>query len=226
MNNQIYFILEGKELFVDEVFVDFNNLPIYFSCKSGDQYYLALCCEYENQDYILVNSSAKEIVEMLTAKITMRSTITKKAKHWVVVAGEDVSSDQISLINAPYLDEDVLPKDGAKYTIVTEQVKQYLKRIENELYSDNLYTAIEMENAPIDNNETQFEHIEITTPIEVYVGCFASKPQKENVLQTSPTVSFAYEKNSKCKSDDELEKLLEYSQVFGLKNYEKRISAA
>lgn len=30
MSNKVCFILEGKELYVDEVFVDFNELPIYF----------------------------------------------------------------------------------------------------------------------------------------------------------------------------------------------------
>lgn len=226
MNKKICFILDGNELFVDEVFVDFNNLPIYFSCTSGEQYYLALCCEYENQDYILVESSAKEIVEMLTARITIRSTIVKKAKHWVIIAGEDVSSDQISLINEPYFNEDILPKEGAKYTIVTEKVSQYLKRIEKELYSDELYTAVEMEKTPIDNNETQFEHIEITTPIEVYVGCFVIKTKYENVLQTSPSVSFAYEKDCKLQSNNISKKLLGCSQVFELENYKKRIAAA
>ena len=95
MNNKVCFILEGKELYIDEVFVDFNELPIYFSCISDDKYYLALCCEYDNQNYVLVESSSKEIVEMLTAKITIRSTFTKKVKHWVVVAGEDITKEQL-----------------------------------------------------------------------------------------------------------------------------------
>lgn len=125
-------VLKDNELYLDCVFIEFNELPIYFSCVSNNQYYLGLCCDFDNQNYVVVESSAKEISEMLNGKISMRSTFSCKTKHWVVTSGEDTSSDEITLINAPYLEEDVLPKEGAKYTVATKKVKQYLSRIENE----------------------------------------------------------------------------------------------
>ena len=226
MNNKVCFILEGKELYIDEVFVDFNELPIYFSCISDDKYYLALCCEYDNQDYVLVESSSKEIVEMLTARITIRSTFTKKAKHWVVVAGEDITKDEISLINEPYLDENILPKEGAKYAIVTEKVKQYLKRIENDLYRDETYTTIETTSERINDSDARFEQFEIIMPIEFYTRCFASKSKGDNISKTTHEISFAYEKSDHPLPNVASKASLDYDQAFGLKNIEDRGIAA
>ena len=226
MNNKVCFILEGKELYIDEVFVDFNELPIYFSCISDDKYYLALCCEYDNQDYVLVESSAKEIIEMLTARITMRSTFTKKAKHWVVVAGEDITKDKVYLIHTPYVDENILPKEGAKYTIVTEKVKQYLKHIEHDLYRDESYTIIETASERINDSDAQFDHFEIMMPIEFYTRCFASKTNGSNISKTTHEISFSYEKDDHHKSNVAFKESLDYDQAFGLKNIEDRGIAA
>ncbi|MBQ3176743.1 MAG: hypothetical protein IJB52_02905 [Clostridia bacterium] len=226
MNNKVCFILEGKELYIDEVFVDFNELPIYFSCISDDKYYLALCCEYDNQDYVLVESSVKEIIEMLTARITIRSTFTKKTKHWVVVAGEDITKDKISLIHTPYLDENILPKEGAKYAIVTEKVKQYLKRIEHDLYRDESYTTIATASKQINDRDTQFEHFEIITPIEFYTRYFASKTNGSNISKTTHEISFSYEKDDHYQSNVASKESLDYDRAFGLKNIEDRSIAA
>ena len=226
MNNKVCFILEGKELYMDEVFVDFNELPIYFSCVSDDKYYLALCCEYDSQDYVLVESSAKEIIEMLTARITMRSTFTKKVKHWVVVAGEDITEDKVSLIHAPYLDENILPKEGAKYTIVTEKTKRYLKHMEHDLYCEESYTTIGTASERIGDGDAQFEHFEIVMPIEFYTRCFASKTNGSNISKMTHESSFSYEKDDHNLSNVALKKSLDYDQAFGLKNIEDRGIAA
>lgn len=219
MNNLLYFVLKDKELYLDCVFVDFNELPIYFSCVSNNQYYLGLCCDYDNQNYVVVESSAKEISEMLNGKISMRSTFSCKTKHWVVTSGEDTSSDEITLINAPYLEEDVLPKEGAKYTVATEKVRQYLSRIENELYSDKTFTAIDM--TTIDQNY-QFGNFEITTPIDTYIECFSSRSKLENVTQSPQKVSLFYESYLNVTP----KVLLGYNQDFWLKDFEKRSIAA
>lgn len=133
MNNLLCFILEGKKLYLDKIFVDFNDFPLYFSCISNGQYYLCLCCDYDKQNYIIVESSAEEITKMLSGEITMRSTFVCKAKHWLVISGEDISLDKITLVNAPYLDENVLPKEGAKYCLHCCTKMTETRRKKNEL---------------------------------------------------------------------------------------------
>lgn len=226
MNNLLYFVLHGKELYLDEVFVDFNGLPIYFSCVSNNQYYLCLCCDYDNQNYVIVESSAKEIAEMLNGKITMRDTFTCKVKHWIVLSGEDTSLDETTLINAPYSDVDVLPKEGAKYTVATEKIRQYLSRIEKELYSDESFIAIDMTASCVDINNSQFENLEMTMPIDTYTGCFTSKSKLENMIQTSAVNSFVYERIDNPQLIVASKVTLSHNQDFGLEDFEKRSIAA
>lgn len=226
MNNMLYFVLQDKELYLDEVFVDFNNLPIFFSCISNNQYYLCLCCNCDNQDYVVVESSAKEIVEMLKGKITMRSTFTCKPRHWIVFSGEDTSLDEITLISAPYLEVDVLPKEGAKYTIATEKVKQYLSRIERELYSEETFITIDVTTPGAGANNSQFENFEITMPIDTYTGCFTSKSKLENMAQTPHRISFIYEKVDNPQSNVAFKASSSHNQAFGLDEFKERSIAA
>ena len=226
MNNMLYFVLQDKELYLDEVFVYFNNLPIYFSCISNNQYYLCLCCDYDNQNYVVVESSAKEIVEMLKGKITMRSAFTCKPQHWIVFSGEDTSLDEITLISAPYLEADVLPKEGAKYTVATEKVKQYLSRIERELYSEETFTAIDVTTPGVSANNSQFENFEITMPIDTYTGCFTSKSKLENMTQMSPGISFIYERIDNSQSNVAFKTPSSHNQAFGLDDFKERSIAA
>lgn len=224
MNKLKCFVLEGKELYLDEVFVDFNDLPIYFSCISNDQYYLALCCNYENQDYVVVESSAKEIVEMLTSKIAMRNTFTKKSKHWIVISGEDISLDKIQRVESSYMDEKILPIDGAKYIVTTEGIRQYLNRLESDLYNSTLYTTIDAIPAPTCERIEEIEQLDFVIPIS-YTGCFVLKSKSSQFKKTTKSILFAYDQYKERRTCRPIPQTSSNNKSFGMNDSKEKAVA-
>ena len=107
-----------------------------------------------------------------------------------------------------------------------EKVKQYLNRLEHDLYRNESYTTIETASKRINDSDAQFEHFGIIMPIEFYTRCFASTTKDSNISKTTHKISFAYEKNDHLRSNVEPKDPLEYDQAFGLKNIEDRGIAA
>ena len=55
MNKELCFILENKNVYLDHILVDYEYVPIFLLCKDDEcQYYLALCTNIENGEYIVV----------------------------------------------------------------------------------------------------------------------------------------------------------------------------
>ena len=93
MDQTSCFIIEGKHLYLEQVLVDDNGIPVFFLCKSKDQYYLALCTDIHALNYIVVIVSVTDVYYLLHGRIPMRDLILKQTEYWNIVSGEDVSSD-------------------------------------------------------------------------------------------------------------------------------------
>ena len=64
MNKEKCFIIDEKILYVEKVLVDFENIPIFFLCKSYDDYYVVLCVDFDNYNYIIVEASLIDIYNL------------------------------------------------------------------------------------------------------------------------------------------------------------------
>lgn len=93
MDQTLCFIIEGKHLYLEQVLVDDNGTPVFFLCKSKDQYYLALCIDIHALKYIVVIVSIMDVYHLLHGRIPMRDLILQQTEYWNIVSGEDVSSD-------------------------------------------------------------------------------------------------------------------------------------
>ena len=60
MDKQLCFKLDDNKLYLDQTLVNYNGIPIFFICKGKEEYYLVLCTDYENYNYIIVIISVKE----------------------------------------------------------------------------------------------------------------------------------------------------------------------
>ena len=66
--NELCFYIDGEEIYLDKVLVDYEHIPVFFVCSSTDSYYIALCTDIEQLSYILVKVSRADLYAMLQGK--------------------------------------------------------------------------------------------------------------------------------------------------------------
>ena len=83
MKKQVCFNLNGTNLYLDSVFVYFNEIPIFFTCiDTNENHYLVLCTNVDDLKYYIVTTSIKTIYDMLNKKISMREAILNSQQYW------------------------------------------------------------------------------------------------------------------------------------------------
>ena len=93
MMEQTFFIVDGQELILDKVLVEFDETPVFFVCKNNNICFIALNVDLEEERYILTRVSINGLSKMLHGKITMRELILQADRYWEVMVGEDVGKD-------------------------------------------------------------------------------------------------------------------------------------
>ena len=97
MNKELCFILENKNVYLDHILVDYEYVPIFFLCKDDEcQYYLALCTDIENGEYIVVKISLLSVYNLLHGNIAMRDVILNQKIFWKVVSGDEIKNDIVN----------------------------------------------------------------------------------------------------------------------------------
>lgn len=138
MDKQLCFILDNENIYLDKVLVSFNDIPILFVCRdSSKNYYLVLCSNLEELEYIIVQQSLKNLWSMLTKNITMRTAFLSCESFWFVKSGNTIEEDECAIIPKSKMDLDALPFENAMYETISEDDTLYVDRITNE-YLDNV----------------------------------------------------------------------------------------
>ena len=98
MKKDLCFIIEKKDLYLEKVLVDYMDIPIFFICKSNEDYYIALCIDVEEYNYVVAQMSLEDTYALLHGKIAMRDAILKQKEYWLIYSGvtpqEDVSREK------------------------------------------------------------------------------------------------------------------------------------
>lgn len=130
MNEQIFFNIGGKDLLLDKVLVEFNEMPIFFVCKYEKNYFVSSCLDMENEEYLVAQVELKDLSEMLHGKITMRDLILKGNRFWNVIVGEDIASDMVKEQTLDSIQLDELPYEGAYLNLATKDLIDYSETID------------------------------------------------------------------------------------------------
>ena len=117
MNKILCFKLNNDELYLDQTLVNYNGIPIFFICKRKEEYYLVLCTDYENYNYIIVIISVNDIYNLLHQKITMKKVILKQKEYWEVLSGDKIDKDTVTLKSMTEIDFSCLPQDKFYYAL-------------------------------------------------------------------------------------------------------------
>lgn len=127
------FKIESKYLYREQNFITVQ-VPVFFVCKDdGEQRYLVLLSDFDEDTYVVCPVSNEDLYNMLTGKIVMRQPFINSDKIYFIQAGTVLSEDEVKLVSCDEID-DVLPEKDAKFEIGDNEILF--------LYSISLYKAI------------------------------------------------------------------------------------
>ena len=142
MSKQLCFIIENNELYLDKVLVSFNRTPIFLTCCDNyNNYYLVLCSDIENLEYIVEKQSLKTLWQMLTQRISMRSALLDCDCFWLIKSGESISEDIVEKDIISKIDHGVLPEENALYEQINKEDAQYVEQITSAYLSETTFGA-------------------------------------------------------------------------------------
>ena len=136
MNSKLCFRIEGIELYLEQVLVDYMDIPIFFLCKGEGEYYLILCTDMHKLNYIIVRLSMNDLYELLHGEGSIRNTIVKQNEYWNVISGEEISLDKVEKLSISELDVSLLPKEDVYFEIVSMKLENYIKKFDMEYFCD------------------------------------------------------------------------------------------
>lgn len=133
MNKELCFILENKNVYLDHILVDYEYVPIFLLCKDDEcQYYLALCTNIENGEYIVVKISLLSVYNLLHGNIAMRDVILNQKMFWKVVSGDEIKNDIINQYPINHINDQDLPEKDVKFKILQKHIKEYVQKFDKE----------------------------------------------------------------------------------------------
>lgn len=136
MNKELCFIIDGIELYMEKVLVDYLDIPIFFLCKDKNEYFIVLCYDIDNLSYIVVKVSMVDVWNLLHGRIPMRDVITKQKEFWKVISRNDISDDIIMQYSMEQIDHDILPESGVCYNAITEDEIQFVSQFDQTFFRE------------------------------------------------------------------------------------------
>ncbi len=144
MNKELCFILENKNVYLDHILVDYEYVPIFLLCKDDEcQYYLALCTDIENGEYIVVKISLLSVYNLLHGNIAMRDVILNQKIFWKVVSGDEIKNDIINQYPINHINDQDLPEKDVKFKILQKHIKEYVQKFDKEFFALEQYNKEE-----------------------------------------------------------------------------------
>ena len=134
MNSKLCFRIESIELYLEQVLVDYMDIPIFFLCKGEGNYYLVLCTDIDELNYIIVKLSMNDVYKLLHGEGSIRNIILKQDEYWNVISGEEISLDEIERLSISELDVGLLPKENVYFEIVSTKLENYVKKFDTEYF--------------------------------------------------------------------------------------------
>ena len=141
MNSNLCFRIEGIELYLEQVLVDYMDIPIFFLCKGEGDYYLVLCTDIDELNYIIVKLSMSDVYKLLHSEESILNIILKQEGYWNVISGKEIPLDKVEKLSTLKLDVSLLPKEDVYFEIVTEKLKNYVKKFDMEYFCDIIWVV-------------------------------------------------------------------------------------
>lgn len=138
MDKELCFRIDNKDIYMEQILVEYMDIPIYFLCKAERQFYIVLCTDIEELTYLVEKISYKNVFDLLHGNIPMRDVFYQEQEYWEIISGEEVEEDIIVKKSVDCIDKSVLPEVGACFKALTEEVASFIQKFDK-IYSDLKY---------------------------------------------------------------------------------------
>lgn len=136
MEKELCFILNKKNIYLEKALISFNEIPVFFLCKDEQsKYYVALCSDIDDFNYVVVQVSASDVYDLLHGAITLREIITNQNYFWDVITGEEIEMDKAVYKAIGLIDPTILPKEGAFFKVLSTDMKHFIEEFDSTVYA-------------------------------------------------------------------------------------------
>lgn len=139
MNKELCFCIESVNLYLEQVLVEYMNIPIFFLCKGDNEFYIVLCNDIDEMNYLVTKISLTDTYNLLHGKIPMRSIILKQKEYWTVSSGEEIDQDKVSKSLIDELDVSFLPEDKACFKILTREIELFVQKFDDVIFNTDSF---------------------------------------------------------------------------------------
>lgn len=219
MSRELCFNIENQNLYLEQVLVDYMDIPIFFLCKDKKQYYIALCTDIDKLSYIVTKLSLSEVYNLLHGKIPMRDAILKQQEYWEIVSGDEICMDMVTKKSIEALEQSLLPEVDACFKILTKQIKMFVQEFDDDFFSAKYFSESNkkadlrelISGFPLDVLLTNIDQFTGLADCKVEKSSFSEVPLYDEKLYPVKTteVTFRNSKQSKQSEQDGLFKLVE-----------------
>ena len=127
--------ISGKLLFPNQVLF-FYEIPILFVCKNIDnELFLVYCDDVYELKYCIVKTSKNLLVKMLENQVSMDFLFVHAESKWI--ANVELFDEKCSARMVDCFDVHALPKKGAKYGKLDEEVQKFLNKLNEDLFNES-----------------------------------------------------------------------------------------
>lgn len=134
MDSELCFRIEGIELYLEQVLVDYMDIPIFFLCKGESNHYLVLCTDIDGLNYIIVRLSMNDVYDLLHGGESIRNAILKQNEYWNVISGKEIPLDKVEKLSISKLSSSLLPKEDVYFEIVSTKLENYVKKFDTQYF--------------------------------------------------------------------------------------------
>ena len=140
MSKELCFCIDDNEIYLEQILVDYMDIPIFFLCSDLQQYYVALCTDIDELSYIVVKLRLSEVYNLLHGKIPMCDVILKQKEYWDVMSGEKIVSDIVVKKSIDEIELEALPEKTACFKILTEQMRLYVQKFDGKFLATKYFS--------------------------------------------------------------------------------------
>ena len=134
VDSELCFRIEGIELYLEQVLVDYMGIPIFFLCKGEGNHYLVLCTDIDELNYIIVRLSMNDVYDLLHGGESIRNAILKQNEYWNVISGKEIPLDKVEKLSISKLSSSLLPKEDVYFEIVSTKLENYVKKFDTQYF--------------------------------------------------------------------------------------------
>lgn len=156
MNRELCFIIENKDIYLEQVLVDYMDIPIFFLCKNDKQHYLALCTNITTLNYIVTMLPLYDVFNLIHGNISMREIILKQKEYWEIASGEEIQYDIVIKKKMESIELSDLPEENACFQVLTSQMESFVQEFDREYFANKYFYESEKK---ADFSELYFDHM-------------------------------------------------------------------